>query len=146
MAKISSPLLGSADVARQFEEMTVAVSELGRLFDAPPDCANVAVPLRRALTGGIEFRNVSYRYRAETNPAVAGLSLCLPEVGLVAIVGRNGSGKSTVLRLMQGLLRDFEGDIEVGGNDVRAYHPRWLRSQMALVNQDTVLFAGTFRV
>lgn len=90
MAKVSSPLLGSADVARQFEEMTVAVNELGRLFDAPPDCANVAVPLRRALTGGIEFRNVSYRYRAETNPAVAELSLCLPEVGLIAIVGRNG--------------------------------------------------------
>jgi ABC-type multidrug transport system fused ATPase/permease subunit len=49
------------------------------------------------------------------------------------------------LRLCQGILRDFEGDIRVGGIDVRAYHPRWLRSQMAVVNQDTILFAGTVR-
>ena len=143
--KVSSPLLSSADVARQCQEMAVAVNELGRLFDAPPECANVAAPLQTPLIGGIEFRNVIYRYSAKAIPAVAGLSLRLPEVGLVAIIGCNGSGKSTVLRLMLGLLRDFEGDIQVGGNDVRAYHPRWLRSQMAVVNQDTILFAGTIR-
>jgi ABC-type bacteriocin/lantibiotic exporter with double-glycine peptidase domain len=143
--KVSAPLLSSADVARQFQDVAVAVNELGRLLDAPLDCANAEAPLRTPLNGGIEFRDVTYRYSAETVPAVNGLSLRLPEAGLIALVGRNGAGKSTMLRLMQGLLPDFEGQIQVGGNDVRAYHPRWLRSQMAVVNQDTVLFAGTIR-
>ncbi len=143
--KVSAPLLASADVARQCQEVAVAVNELGRLLDAPPDRANITAPLRTPLNGGIEFRDVTYRYSAEAVPAVAGLSLRLPETGLIAIIGRNGSGKSTLLRLTQGLLRDFEGEIRVGGDDVRAFHPQWLRSQMAVVNQDTILFAGTIR-
>ncbi len=143
--KVSAPLLNSADVARQFQDVAVAVAELGRLLDAPPDRASRDGPLRTPLSGGIEFRDVTYRYSAEATPAVKKLSLRLPEAGLIAFVGRNGAGKSTMLRLMQGLLPDFDGHIRVGGNDVRAYHPRWLRSQMAIVNQDTVLFAGTIR-
>ena len=105
--KVSLPLIGSADVARLFEEITVAVDELGRLFDAPLDNANTASPLRTPLTRGIEFRNVVYHYSADAKPAIAGLSLSLPEIGLFAIIGRNGSGKSTVLRLMQGTLAGF---------------------------------------
>ena len=143
--KIGGPLLSSADVARQFQEVAVAVKELGCLLDAPSERANVPVPVRRPLEGGIEFRNVVYRYKPGAAPAIDGLSLRLPEKGLIAIIGRNGSGKSTLLRLCQGLLRDFEGDIAVGGADVRSFHPRWLRSHMAAVNQDTVLFAGTIR-
>ena len=125
--------------------MAVAVNELGCLLDAPLDRANAEVPLRTPLSGGIEFRDVTYRYSDETAPAVNRLSLCLPDAGLIALVGRNGAGKSTMLHLVQGLLPNFEGHLQVGGNDVRAYHPRWLRSQMAVVNQDTVLFAGTIR-
>jgi ABC-type bacteriocin/lantibiotic exporter with double-glycine peptidase domain len=93
----------------------------------------------------ISFHVVVYRYKPDAAPAINGLSLQLPEAGFVATMGRNGSGKSTALRLCQGILRDFEGDIRIGGMDVRAYHPRWLRSQMAVVNQDTILFAGTVR-
>jgi ABC-type bacteriocin/lantibiotic exporter with double-glycine peptidase domain len=143
--KVMSPLLSSADVARQFQEVAVALKELGRLIDAPPERANVPMPVRTLLTGGISFSNVVYRYNANSAPAINGISLRLPETGLIAIIGRNGSGKSTMLRLCQGLLRDFEGSVELGGRDIRSYHPRWLRSQMAVVNQDTVLFAGTVR-
>lgn len=143
--KVSTPLLSAADVARQFQEATVAVRELGLLLDAPQDRANVPVPIQAPLSGGIDFRNVTYRYGASAPPAIAGLSLQLPETGLIAIIGRNGSGKSTMLRLIQGFLRDFEGDLLMGSVEVRAYHPRSLRSQMAVVNQDTILFAGTIR-
>jgi ABC-type bacteriocin/lantibiotic exporter with double-glycine peptidase domain len=143
--KVAAPLLSAADVARQFQEAAVAVRELGLLLDAPQDRANVPVPVLAPLSGGINFRNVTYRYGASATPAIAGLSLQLPETGLIAIIGRNGSGKSTMLRLIQGFLRDFEGDLLMGSVEVRAYHPRSLRSQMAVVNQDTVLFAGTIR-
>jgi predicted ABC-type transport system involved in lysophospholipase L1 biosynthesis ATPase subunit len=78
-------------------------------------------------------------------PAISGLDLRLPETGMCALIGRNGSGKSTMLRLIQGFLREYEGELLAGGADVRSYHPRWLRSHMAVVNQDTILFAGTVR-
>jgi ATP-binding cassette subfamily B protein len=143
--KVAAPLLNSSDIARQVQEVAVAVRELGLLLDAPKDRANVAVPNRTRPSGQIEFRDVSYRYSLGARAAIDRLTLRLPESGLIAIIGRNGSGKSTMLRLMQGLLRDFEGDISVGGVDIRSFHPRLLRSQMAVVNQDTVLFGGTIR-
>ncbi|MGP0060697.1 MAG: peptidase domain-containing ABC transporter [Beijerinckiaceae bacterium] len=143
--KISSPLLNSSDVVRQTQEVAVAVSELGALLEVQQERANVPVPLCIPLQGAIEFRNVTYRYSAKASPAISGLTLQLPSEGFIAIIGRNGSGKSTLLRLAQGLLREFEGEILVDGIDVRSFHPRWLRSQMAVVNQDTVLFAGTVR-
>ena len=143
--KVSAPLLSAADVARQFQEAAVAVRELGYLLDAPRDRANVAVPVRAPLAGSIDFRNVTYRYAGSAVPAIDGLSLRLPATGLIAIIGRNGSGKSTMLRLIQGFLRDFDGELLMGEVEVRSYHPRSLRSQMAVVNQDTVLFAGTIR-
>jgi ABC-type bacteriocin/lantibiotic exporter with double-glycine peptidase domain len=144
-AKVSMPLLGAADVARQYQEVAVAVKELGVLLDVPPDRANVSLPVRPPLSGATRFHNVIYRYGGGATPAIAGLSLQLPEAGLIAIIGRNGSGKTTILRMLQGFLRDFEGEVSIGGVDVRSYHPRWLRSQMAVVNQDTILFAGTIR-
>lgn len=143
--KVSMPLLGAADVARQYQEVAVALRELGYLLDAPRDRADVRVPVRTPLAGGIRFRDVTYRYEGSARPAIAGLSLQLPEAGFIAIIGRNGSGKSTLLRLMQGILRDFDGEVAMGGVDIRSYHPRWLRSQLAVVNQDTILFAGTIR-
>jgi ABC-type bacteriocin/lantibiotic exporter with double-glycine peptidase domain len=143
--KVAGPLLTSADVARQFQEVAVAVQELGALLDAPQERANTLAPVRAPLAGGFEFRNVVYRYKAGAAPALDGLSLRLPETGRIAIIGRNGSGKSTLLRLCQGLLREFEGEIAVGGIDIRSFHPRWLRSHIAAVNQDTVLFAGPVR-
>ncbi len=143
--KISATLLGSADIVRQWQEVSVSINELGRLLDRPVEKANVTPPVRTPLNGGIEFRNVTYRYRGGAVPAISGLDLRLPETGMCALIGRNGSGKSTMLRLIQGFLREYEGELLAGGADVRSYHPRWLRSHMAVVNQDTILFAGTVR-
>src|SRR6185295_8443075 len=71
--------------------------------------------------------------------------IALPEQGTVAIVGRNGSGKSTLMRILLGLRRDYMGSVEIGGRDLKDYDPRWLRSRVGVVDQDTVLFSGTVR-
>ena len=57
----------------------------------------------------------------------------------------NGSGKSTLIRILLGLNRDYEGQIHFAGHDLRDYDPRWLRGQLGVVDQDTVLFSGTIR-
>jgi ABC-type multidrug transport system fused ATPase/permease subunit len=76
--KTSAPLLGAANVARQYRQVLVSVSELGCLLDASPDCASVPIPVRIPLTGGVSFRNVTYRYSGSTTPAISGLSVQLP--------------------------------------------------------------------
>lgn len=73
------------------------------------------------------------------------VSLDLPRNGVVAIVGRNGSGKSSLLRAVTGLERHYEGRITIGGTDVRSYAPRWLRQRFGVVDQETSLFSGTVR-
>ncbi|KAB2851389.1 MAG: ATP-binding cassette domain-containing protein [Hyphomicrobiaceae bacterium] len=144
--KVANPLLNASDVARQWQEARVAVSELGALLEAPREqAAFLAARPDGQVEGGVTFREVSYRYPRAAVPAIASLTLTLPQQGTVAIIGRNGSGKSTLIRLLQGLLRDFEGEIRIGGIDIRGWPPRKLRSQMAVANQDTVLFAGTIR-
>ncbi len=64
---------------------------------------------------------------------------------MIAIVGRNGSGKSTLIRILLGLQRNYVGSVEIGGRDLKDYDPRWLRSRIGVVDQDTVLFAGSVR-
>ena len=145
VGRISLPLLNAADVARQYQEVAVAVAELGQLLASPRDGTGSSGAARTPVTGGIAFRDVSLRYGAHRPPALESVTFRLPESGLVAVIGRNGSGKSTMLRLIQAMLPDHDGVITVGGTDIRAFRPRWLRSQMAVVNQDTVLFAGTIR-
>ena len=83
--------------------------------------------------------------RAAPDPLSEEIAFSLPATGFVALVGRNGSGKSTLIQILLGLRRDYTGMVKIGGREIKEYHPRWLRSQIAVVNQDTVLFSGTIR-
>lgn len=84
-------------------------------------------------------------YPGNPVPALNDVSFTLPARGLFAIVGRNGSGKSSLVRTFLGLQRDFAGAARVAGNDVLDYTPRWLRRQFGIVNQDSALFIGSVR-
>ncbi len=144
-ARITGPLLSSADILRMTQEVNVALREIGRFLDLPRERANRHPPVRRIGPGGIRLDCVSLTYPGTTRPALQNLSVTLPERGIVAIVGRNGSGKSTLLRILLGLQRDYTGRVEIGGADLRDYDPRWLRGQIGTVDQDTVLFSGSVR-
>jgi len=102
-------------------------------------------PVRSLGAGGIRLSHVSLTYPGGASPALDDITLTLPERGMIALVGRNGSGKSTLIRILLGLRRDYAGTVEIGGRDLKDYDPRWLRSRIGVVDQDTVLFAGTVR-
>ncbi|WP_162560707.1 peptidase domain-containing ABC transporter [Methylobacterium durans] len=142
-ARITGPVLGSADILRMTQEVNVAIGQVGELLRLPTERARLHPPLRRLGPGGIRIEGVSLTYPGSDKPALRDVSLDLPERGIVAIVGRNGSGKSTLLRILLGLQRDYLGRIEVGGADLRDYDPRWLRGRIGAVDQDTVLFSGS---
>ena len=91
----------------------------------------------------IEFRNITFTYANSESPAIKNFNVTIPHGQRVAIVGPNGSGKTTLLSLLPRLLSPQEGSIFIDGNSVETFSLRSLRSQMGVVNQETVLFRGS---
>ena len=93
----------------------------------------------------IRFTDVGFRYREDGPQALNGLSFHVAPQETVALVGRSGAGKTTVVSLLLRFFQTQEGRIEVGGTDVRQIPPEQLRSLIAVVAQDSYLFHGTVR-
>ena len=86
-----------------------------------------------------------FRYRGSTAPALDGVSFTIPEGSIFGIMGRSGSGKTTVTRLLQLLHSNYEGLIKIDGNDLRQIDVDHLRSSLGVVLQENFLFSGTIR-
>ncbi|HUF08179.1 MAG TPA: ABC transporter ATP-binding protein [Rhodothermales bacterium] len=93
------------------------------------------------LEGSIAFENVSYRYDPEAEPVLRDVSFEVREGATLGIVGRTGSGKSTLVRMLPRLLDPDEGRIFVGGHDVRSVPLHVLRATMGYVPQEAFLFS-----
>lgn len=100
---------------------------------------------RRLGAGLIEFRSVKFVYPGTTATVLEGLNLVIRPGERVGIIGRIGTGKTTIGRLLTGLYQPTEGEILVDGVDLRQYHPHEVRRGIALIVQDADLFYGTVR-
>jgi len=121
---------------RALDELMTARSEIepGRRY------------LRRdALDGKIEFREVAFSYPGQQARALDKVSFTISPGERVAVLGRNGSGKSTIIRLALGVYEPAEGQVLVDDTDVRQLHPSDLRAGIGAVLQDVCLFSGTIR-
>jgi ATP-binding cassette, subfamily B, multidrug efflux pump len=97
------------------------------------------------LKGKIEFRNVSFTYPESGIKAIQDISFCLVPGESLAITGKTGSGKSTILSLMARLYDPDEGEILVDDVPLKQYDLQWLRNQMGIVQQDVFLFSETIQ-
>ena len=94
------------------------------------------------VAGEVEFRNVGFRYPSRPeSPVLAGFSLHVPAGRTVALVGGSGSGKSTVIALLERFYDPSSGEVLLDGVDIRRLRLKWLRSQMGLVSQEPPLLA-----
>ncbi len=94
------------------------------------------------LEGAIAFERVRFSYPTRPDvDALKGIDLAIGPGEVVALVGRSGSGKSTILNLLLRFYDPAEGRVLVGGQDVRELDPRWLRAHIATVQQDPTLFS-----
>lgn len=125
-----------------------AASRLAELLAQEPDIAAPAnpVPLPVPPLGAIEFENVTFRY--PTRPEVSALhqfTLSVAPGETVAVVGPSGAGKSTLFQLVQRFYDPEGGEVRVDGVPVRSADPGAVRARMAMVPQETVIFAATAR-
>nr|QVT92354.1 ABC transporter [Salvia miltiorrhiza] len=98
------------------------------------------------VRGEIEFKGVHFNYPSRPDtPILQGLDLTVPAGATVGLVGGSGSGKSTIISLLQRFYDPIQGEILLDGYKINRLHLKWIRSQMGLVNQEPVLFATTIR-
>lgn len=130
------------------ERGRAAMGRLEEILKTKPEIADGAAPLPvPRLTHGIEFRDVVFVYDPQKNghPALTDINFSLPVGRTVALVGRIGSGKSTVAHLMPRLFDATTGEIRWDGQDIRSLSLRELRKKLGYVPQDSFLFSTSLR-
>ena len=100
---------------------------------------------RPHLTGSVELKNVTYSFAGSNSPVIRNLSLKIPAGQKVAVVGRMGSGKSTLSRLISGLIEPSEGAVLIDGVDLRQIDKSDLRRNVGVMLQETWLFSGSIK-
>jgi ATP-binding cassette subfamily B protein len=137
--------LGSfPEIVSQFQQTSGATERLRELLDAKPERADGDD--RAALHGAVEFDRVSFRYPSRPDVRVLDdLSFAVQPGQRVALVGPSGAGKSTVLSLILGFGDPDAGRILFDGREAKEISLRAIRSQMAIVPQEVLLFGGTIR-
>ncbi|KAG0490076.1 hypothetical protein HPP92_006939 [Vanilla planifolia] len=126
----------------------VAAAKIYKIIDHPPAVgrnAETRIELE-GVAGQVELRNVDFAYPARPEVLVLrNFSLSVPAGKTLALVGSSGSGKSTVVSLIERFYDPNSGQVLLDGNDIKALKLRWFRQQIGLVSQEPALFATTIR-
>jgi ATP-binding cassette, subfamily C, bacterial LapB len=144
--RVLSPIAGIATVITRGTQTVMALKAIDRLMrlerERSPERSYVA---RRIEHGRIAFDNVTFAYPNSSENALEKVSFRIGEGEKVGIIGRVGSGKTTIGRLLLGFYEPKEGSVLVDGVDIRQYDPADLRSGIGFALQDTDLFFGKLR-
>ncbi|HWD59717.1 MAG TPA: peptidase domain-containing ABC transporter [Stellaceae bacterium] len=143
--RVASPLVQLAQMITQFDEVRLAVAMIANLVNQPAEEGHGRGGIRTPIVGRVEFSGVRFRYTGTTTPALDDVTFTIPEGSVFGIMGRSGSGKTTVTRLLQLFHGNYEGLIKVDGTDLRQFDVNHLRSSFGVVSQENFLFSGTIR-
>jgi ATP-binding cassette subfamily B protein len=142
--RLAAPLLKIVNLQSDLTEVRSAVSEVASIMNVPPEVTRIN-GLRSPIRGEIRFQDVRFRYSGGAPYALDQVSFTVPQGTMLGIMGRSGSGKTTVTRLMQRLNSNYEGMIKIDGMDLREIDLMHLRTHIGVVPQENFLFSGTIR-
>ena len=141
-----APMSQLAAILTRYHHSKAALSSLNSMMSLPVERPSGREFLHRpAFQGGIEFKNVSFRYPEQPMDALTEVSFKINPGEKVAVIGRIGSGKSSIEKLLLGLYEPSEGSILLDNTDIRQIDPVDLRHSMGYAPQDVVLFFGSIR-
>jgi ATP-binding cassette subfamily C protein LapB len=145
-SRAMAPLAQISGLIVRFHQSWTSLKGLNRLMALPTERPAGTVFLRRPnIEGAIEFRNVKFKYPGQQGLALDGVSFKINPGERVGIVGRIGSGKTTIERLVVGLYEPEDGAVLVDGTDIRQLDPADLRRNIGCVLQDGSLFFGSVK-
>lgn len=145
-AQVTGPILRLVNLWQEFQQVGISVQRLGDVLNTHPEPSYN--PNRTTLphvTGQIRFEDVVFRYRPDGPEILRKVSFAVEPGQIIGIVGRSGSGKSTIAKLMQRLYVPERGRILLDGVDVMQVDPAWLRRQVGVVLQENFLFNASVR-
>nr|WP_277816964.1 type I secretion system permease/ATPase [Sphingomonas ursincola] len=139
-----APLGQIAQLMTRLTQARTAYAQINGLLEHPPEGpAQTAIVPR--VTGQIELRKVSFRYPGQAEAALSDVSLRIRPGEKVAILGRMGSGKSTIARMIMGLYAPADGLVLIDGTDMKQIDPAAYRARIGVALQESVLLSGSIR-
>jgi len=142
--RVTGPLVQITTLINEFQEVLLSVRMLGNIMNAASE-PGMSRGLRPAVRGKVTFEEVSFNYGSSPIAALDRVTFAIEPGQAIGIVGRSGSGKSTVMRLLQGLYAVQRGLIRIDDYDIRELDKVHLRNHMAVVLPESFLFRGTIR-
>jgi ATP-binding cassette subfamily C protein LapB len=140
-----APLAQISQLLTRMTSTRTAYRQLNEMMNLPPEGPAGEGLRMRGLRGQVEFRNVGFRYPRAPERCLDGINFTIEPGEHVALLGRVGSGKSTILRLILGLYPPEEGMVLIDGTDLRQMEPAELRGNIGAALQDSVLLTGSVR-
>jgi ATP-binding cassette subfamily C protein LapB len=145
-SRAMAPLGQVVGLLLQAQNAKTALTALEKIMETPGERTDESAFVHRPeIRGEIEFRNVHFVYPGRKEPALRGANFRIRPGERVVVIGRVGSGKSTLQKLILGLYTPTEGAVLLDGVDLRQLDPADLRRNMGYVEQDSLLFYGTLR-
>lgn len=142
--RVSGPVLRFVQLWQEYQQASLSVQRIGDIFHAAPEPSihsnTASLP---GINGRIAFEKVRFRYRIDAPEVIRDMDFVIEPGMIVGVVGRSGSGKSTISKLIQRLYIPEAGKITVDGIDISLADPFWLRRQIGVVLQENFMFNGT---
>lgn len=140
------PMIAIGWLINLIQSGAASMGRLNRLFAVKPEIADDAHTLAlEEIKGKVRFEKLTFHYEGMEHPALKNVSLELHPGKILGIIGTLGSGKSTLVNLIQRLYEAPQGSVTVDGHDIRRIPLKLLRSSVGMVPQDTFLFSQTVR-
>lgn len=141
------PIQQLSQVFDGYQQASVGLRRIGDLLRTPSSIetadASALAPIDGHLRGEVHFADVGFRYAGADRDALSNISLHIPAGSTVALVGKTGAGKSTIVKLLARFYDPTSGAVRVDGNDVRKFDLGRYRSRLGVVPQEAHLFTGT---
>ncbi len=145
-AQVTGPLLRLVNLWQELQQVGISVQRLGDILNTQPEPSyNPNRTTLPQVKGHIVFEDVTFRYRPEGTEVLRKVSFTVAPGHVIGLVGRSGSGKSTMAKLIQRLYVPERGRILVDGVDLAQVDPAWLRQQVGVVLQENFLFNCSVR-
>ena len=147
IGNVMGPIMGLIGIWPQVQEARIALDRLNDVYDTQMEDARQQGQglILKHLEGRVVFDEVFFRYGVGSDEpyVLNNIDLILEPGQKVAVVGRSGAGKTTLVKLLPRLFDPSEGRVTIDGMDVRDLDPHWLRRQVGMVMQEPFLFSGT---
>jgi ATP-binding cassette subfamily B protein len=142
--RLAQPLVRIAQLQQDLAEVRGSIAQVASVMNVVPEETR-ANGLRLPIKGEVSFKDVRFRYLPGAPYALEEVSFTVPAGTMLGIMGRSGSGKTTVTRLLQRLNASYEGMIKIDGMDLREIDLMHLRTHIGVVPQENFLFSGSIR-